>query len=185
LEGLYACGETACSGVHGANRLASNSLLEGLVFAHRIADDLAARLTAGGLAPSEPSPTPLPAGGGPPTLLDPARRVDVQRAMTTGAGAVRSAESLRRTAAELADLADASTSEPTAAAWETSNLHQVGSLLAAVAAARTETRGGHLRSDFPAADDARWRGHLTSWLDEDGVVVTDYAPVPEPAQASA
>jgi L-aspartate oxidase len=173
LEGLYACGEVACSGVHGANRLASNSLLEGLVFAHRIADDLTARLAAGELPPSEPVVQP---GG--ETLLDPERRIDVQLAMTAGAGAVRSAESLHHSAFELAALAECTTDTAGSAAWETTNLHQVGSLLAHVAAQREETRGGHLRSDFPDRDDARWRGHLTTRREPDGTLTTVYAPSP-------
>ncbi|GAA4349585.1 L-aspartate oxidase [Angustibacter luteus] len=173
LEGLYACGEVACSGVHGANRLASNSLLEGLVFAHRIADDLTDRLADGDLAPVDPVEVDTPR-----TLLDAARRVDVQQAMTSGAGALRSAESLRRTASELAALAGEATSEPTAPAWESTNLHQVGSLLTELASLRTETRGGHLRSDFPERDPA-WRGHLTARLDEDGALQTEYEAVAE------
>jgi L-aspartate oxidase len=180
LPGLYACGEVACSGVHGANRLASNSLLEGLVFANRIADDLTARLADGDLAADTPVEPDTHR-----TLVDPDRRVDVQRTMTAGAGALRSAQSLRRSGSELAALAGSTTSEPTAPAWETTNLHHVGSLLAHVAALRAETRGGHLRSDFPERDDALWRGHLTSWLDGDGVVQTEYAPVEAPEEVRA
>ncbi len=180
VEGLYACGEVACSGVHGANRLASNSLLEGLVFAHRIADDLTSRLAVGELPVT--SPTELP---GRTALLDPAARLDVQLTMTAGAGALRSAQSLQRTATELATLADRTTGEATAAAWETTNLHQVGSLLTAVAALRNETRGGHLRSDHPGRDDARWRGHLTSRLDALGEISVEYTAVTEPQEATA
>jgi L-aspartate oxidase len=180
IPGLYACGEVACSGVHGANRLASNSLLEGLVFAHRIADDLADRLARGELPMVEPIERP-----GPASLLDPGRRLDVQLTMTAGSGALRSAGSMRRAAAGLAALAGTGSVEPGAAAWETTNLHQVGTVLTALAARREETRGGHLRSDFPERDDARWCGHLTCVTDPDGALAIGYGPVPATQQAPA
>ena len=97
LEGLYACGETSCTGVHGANRLASNSLLEGLVFGRRIADDLTSRLGAGELPETAPVVSDEQ-----PELVRGKRRLQVQRAMTAGAGTVRSAASLERTEAALA-----------------------------------------------------------------------------------
>jgi L-aspartate oxidase len=174
LPGLYACGEVACSGVHGANRLASNSLLEGLVFANRIADDITTRIAAGELpqvSPASPS--------GPAALLDPAQRVAVQHAMTVGAGAVRTAGSLASTARRLAELAlDAGAVEPGPKAWETTNLLHVGQLLTLLAALREETRGGHVRADFPDRDDGHWRGHGCAERRPDGSVTTTFQPVP-------
>ena len=179
LDGLYACGEASCTGVHGANRLASNSLLEGLVFAHRIADDITARFAAGELAPTTPA-----APTGETALLAAEHRRDVQRAMTAGSGVVRSAESLAGADHELATLAKASESDranPEPAAWEATNLLHLGQVLTTVAALREETRGGHLRSDFPERDDEHWRGHLHAVRRSDGTVETSFHPLTAPA----
>src|SRR5690606_25509991 len=89
VEGLYAVGEVACTGVHGANRLASNSLLEGLVFSHRVADDVAARWDAGGWVQREPVERP-----GAPLLVPAAARSRIQQAAQDGPGVLRSASRL-------------------------------------------------------------------------------------------
>ncbi|KPI13023.1 MULTISPECIES: L-aspartate oxidase [unclassified Streptomyces] len=161
VPGLYACGEVACTGVHGANRLASNSLLEGLVFAERIAADIA------GAAPAGSGPgIPVPATG----PLQPAgARYEIQRIMTEGAGVLRSAESLRTAAAALEDLyataltaleTDGKTAVPGTETWEATNLLCVARVLVAAALRREETRGCHWREDHPDRDDAAWRRHL-------------------------
>ncbi len=161
VPGLYACGEVACTGVHGANRLASNSLLEGLVFAERIADDiLADEAVPGEPVATAPSPDPL---------LEPATRYEIQRVMTAGAGVLRSAGSLATAAARLErihgqaaeDLArDHKTAEPCVETWEATNLGLVARVLVAAASRREETRGCHWREDYPERDDAAWENHL-------------------------
>jgi L-aspartate oxidase len=166
LAGLYACGEVSCTGVHGANRLASNSLLEGLVFGHRIAADLADELA--------PQSEPVERSGA-AELLEPDARVFIQGAMTAGAGVVRTEASLATATACLTELAtDRQADVPTTEAWETSNLHDVGAILVRHAMLREETRGGHWREDFPDRDDRRWRGHLVSALTEQGTVHTRF-----------
>jgi L-aspartate oxidase len=154
IPGLYACGEAACTGVHGANRLASNSLLEGLVFARRIAADVSAGL------PDQSTPvySTEPGWVVPATI-----RESLQQAMTRGSGVLRSRLSLVDTAAALADLAE-QRATPHMAAWEATNLVTVASALVAAATRREETRGCHWREDFPEADDA-WLGHLVAGLD--------------------
>ncbi|TWG22970.1 L-aspartate oxidase [Micromonospora palomenae] len=153
IPGLYACGEVACTGVHGANRLASNSLLEGLVFSRRIAEDIAAGL------PEQARPAETGAWVGGEGWVVPAEGTSaLQRAMTRGAGVLRSAATLTGTAAVLGELG-LGRGTPRTADWEATNLLTVASTLVAAAYARQETRGCHWREDFPAADE-RWRGHL-------------------------
>ncbi len=165
VPGLYACGEVACTGVHGANRLASNSLLEGLVFAERIAADIAET--------RPPRTEPAEAAGdadAPVPLLAPEARTAIQRTMTRGAGVLRSAaslataaeelEALHRTAAADADDPDPKVAVPGVDTWEATNLLLVSRVLVAAAREREETRGCHWREDRPDRDDAHWRRHL-------------------------
>ncbi|CAD5964017.1 L-aspartate oxidase [Streptomyces cyaneofuscatus] len=166
VPGLYACGEVACTGVHGANRLASNSLLEGLVFAERIAADIA------GTRPprTEPAEAASEGGDAPVPLLAPETRTAIQRIMTRGAGVLRSAaslaaaaeelEALHRSAAADVDAADPKDAVPGVDAWEVTNLLLVSRVLVAAAREREETRGCHWREDRPDRDDAHWRRHL-------------------------
>jgi L-aspartate oxidase len=168
IPGLYACGEVACTGVHGANRLASNSLLEGLVFARRIAADIARSL------PGQASP--VLTGGAPEAgwAAEPAVRIPMQRAMTRGAGVLRSADTLAAAGAELTRLA-AGRSAPRTASWEAANLLTVATALVGAAHTREETRGCHWREDFPAAEPA-WLGHLLGSIAPDGTLEETWQP---------
>ncbi|MEH1165737.1 L-aspartate oxidase [Micromonospora sp. CPCC 205539] len=161
IPGLYACGEVACTGVHGANRLASNSLLEGLVFSRRIADDIAAGL------PEQARPADTGAWrGGAGWVLPSESTPALQRAMTRGAGVLRSAGTLAETAGTLTGLGT-TRGRPRTADWEATNLLTVASTLVAAAYARGETRGCHWREDFPTADE-RWLGHLVGSIGAQG-----------------
>ena len=147
LPGLWAAGEVACTGVHGANRLASNSLLEGMVFAARVVEALvrgkrgpdatgAMRDAFGGERVALP-----PVMGAPPGT-DPAKlREGLQRAMTSCAGVLRDAGSLAAAAAAIV--------VPDGPPDEVANLAQVARAVVAGAAAREESRGTHTRTDFP------------------------------------
>ncbi|MFF3689843.1 L-aspartate oxidase [Streptomyces sp. NPDC002187] len=167
VPGLYACGEVACTGVHGANRLASNSLLEGLVFAERIAEDIAGAPREAGRPVLPETPSPLP-------LIAPEARAEIQRIMSHGAGVLRSAESLAAASAALEAVhlnavratreGSGKTAEPGVESWETANLLCVARVLTAAALRREETRGCHWREDRPQRDDALWRHHLVVTL---------------------
>lgn len=170
VPGLLATGETACTGVHGANRLASNSLLEGLVWSRRIAQVLPGELRdpAGDAAPV--------ADGRTAGLVRPDARRELQELMTERAGVLRSADGLRDALDRLAKLAQVVTTTPDVAAWETTNLVTVAAALATAALAREETRGSHWREDHPDRDDVHWSGHLDLRLDDRGALAATYAP---------
>jgi L-aspartate oxidase len=174
LPALYACGEAACTGVHGANRLASNSLLEGLVFGRRIAAEIVAVL-------GEPAAAVEPADSdGVGAVADDAIRPDVQQIMSAHVGVLRDRAGLDQAGAQLAALTTRRGTRGTTEGWETTNLLTVATALTAAARAREETRGAHWREDFPDRDDQRWAGHLDVRLDRPGVLrqrfVTDLVP---------
>ena len=177
MPGLYACGECACTGVHGANRLASNSLLEGLVFARRIAGDIIETLPVRAEWVSEPGPTfatDLPAA--PEGLVSPRIRALLQRTMSTECGVIRDEVGLERAGAALGKLMDDRTDEVGLEAWEATNLLTVATALVQAATLRHETRGSHWRADHPDRDDAHWLGHLDTTLRADGVLSSSFTP---------
>ena len=151
LPGLWACGEAACSGVHGANRLASNSLLDGLVFGSRTVDAIVRGKSepeetgvmrgvleslSSSVAPGQAPVRPL----GPPGT-DVTVREELQRVMTRDAGVLRDADSLRSARRALDDM---HSDDP-----ELCNLLAVSGVLVDAALAREESRGTHSRLDFP------------------------------------
>jgi L-aspartate oxidase len=151
VPGLYACGEVACTGVHGANRLASNSLLEGLVFARRIAATLATDLPV----LREPAPDHRVPG-----LVAADVVPELQRVMTVGAGVIRSASGLSEAGDRLAKLIEQPAEQPGTPDWEATNLATVASALIEAATTREESRGSHWREDHPDRDDEHWSGSL-------------------------
>jgi L-aspartate oxidase len=159
IPGLYACGETACTGAHGANRLASNSLLEGLVFGTRISADIAAKIAEQSV-PSEKTTAEF--------LLDPAIKMTLQLAMSQGAGVMRSAQSLNETLKTLKQLSTHTSNKPCIEAWEVSNLYLLATAIAQAALKREETRGSHWRSDFPESS-SNWVKRIVQSYDNDGI----------------
>ncbi|WBQ06112.1 L-aspartate oxidase [Kribbella sp. CA-293567] len=151
VPGLYACGEVACTGVHGANRLASNSLLEGLVFARRIAASLAADLPE----LREPVADERVAG-----LVAADVVPELQRVMTVGSGVIRSASGLSEAGDRLAKLIEQPAEQPGTPDWEATNLATVATALIEAATVREESRGSHWREDHPDRDDELWSGSL-------------------------
>jgi L-aspartate oxidase len=155
LDGLWACGETSSTGAHGANRLASNSLLEAVAFAARVAADIAARLPQVRRALA----VALPENGA--ADPDPADVKLLRRTMTDDVGVVRDRAGLTRALGVIATL-EAKNRSPRFA-----NMLAAARTIAAGALARAESRGGHYRSDFPSADPA-WRHRTFITLAEAG-----------------
>ncbi len=154
LKRLWAVGEVSRTGVHGANRLASNSLLEGLVFAERVARDVTGVSELGSVPKTGEWAVPvLEDRGAAQVSADTIRAV-----MWQNAGIIRSATGLRKGLAQLAEIEN----RLPVGATEELNMVQTGRLIAEAALARKESRGGHYRSDFPRAS-KDWRGrHIES-----------------------
>ncbi len=175
IPGLYAAGEVACTGVHGANRLASNSLLEGLVFGARAA---AAMVLPPQAAPLKPDRVGRPVVGA--ELAPPDRRTDprvvgaelarppgatmepgaVRDLMWESAGLFRTREGLVTAVARLDAAYEDGSPRVSVDEWRRFNLVTVARLIARAALRREESRGGHFRADFPARDDLHWKVHL-------------------------
>jgi L-aspartate oxidase len=143
LSGLWVCGEVSCTGIHGANRLASNSLLEALVFAERIAQDLKSFEPAS-LLPAREILPPLPLSA---SLVS---RNALRKSMFDQCGLVRDAEGLFSLLESLQPGLKAA-----------SSVHLVAAMTALMAYERRESRGSHFRSDFPMKDETADRRHIT------------------------
>jgi L-aspartate oxidase len=152
--GLYAAGEVAATGVHGANRLASNSLLEGLVFGARAAEAMAA--DGGPGEASDPEPM-VPGEASGPTSP---RREEIRERAWMQLGLEREGQGLRELVGFLeAVRAEAATGPADRSQAEARNLADVAWAMAVSALFREESRGAHYRTDFPQVDDARFHGH--------------------------
>jgi L-aspartate oxidase len=158
VAGLYAVGETACTGAHGANRLASNSLLEGLVFGARIAEDIVKNIGTW----EEPSTQ-----NSDEILISPSVRGELQRAMSRGAAVVRSEDSLQETLAILTKLGIAESIYPSVEAWETTNLLLLATAIVRSALERRESRGSHFRVDFPDSS-SDWLKRINQSINQQG-----------------
>jgi L-aspartate oxidase len=146
LPGLWAVGECAATGLHGANRLASNSLLEGLVFGARGADDVRGQLQAGAMRGAPPAPQRF-ASPAPPAVL--------RQAMSRDVALERDGDGLRA-ALEVIGRVETTSSEPALL-----NMTAAAKLVTAAALARTESRGGHWRTEYPTAAAEGARTFLT------------------------
>jgi L-aspartate oxidase len=154
LERLYACGEVSRTGVHGANRLASNSLLEGLVFAERVARDMITRPKLTGVPRKQSwDAPPLVDRGAAQVAAD-----DIRSVMWDNAGIARTAKGLRECLSYLTAIAE----RLPVGATEEENMVDTARLITEGALMRKESRGGHFRTDFPHAK-RKWQGRHIEW----------------------
>ncbi len=174
VPGLLACGEAACTGVHGANRLASNSLLEGLVFGAEAGRQAVQDLVNGETLRAVAVRNELAAS--PRTELDIADvRNSLRSVMWRNVGIERHGDRLAETR-EIIEFWGHYVMDKVLddrSGWETQNMLSVARLITLAASRRTESRGVHFRTDYPAADDAHWRKRQSLRRGEEGVIFTD------------
>ncbi len=156
---LYACGEVACTGVHGANRLASNSLLEGLVFARRISTHIQDWLRRG---PATPGPAcSFSRKAGRLEVQEDLLRGNLREVMLDDVGMVRSERSLKEAREFLVQNVEVlDTDYMDVGGMELKNMFTLACLITNAAMKREESRGCHRRRDFPEPDDWSWRKHV-------------------------
>ncbi len=160
LPGLYAAGEAACTGVHGANRLASNSLLEGLVFGALAAESMVQDAVPPGRVP-EVLTLDQPSVEGAQQSADAIECwIAALRAMMwKNAGLLRDEAGLLVARTSLAEMAATMPQGTARRAIEARNLHQVACLIVEAALGRKESRGAHYRNDYPTRDDVHFAAH--------------------------
>jgi L-aspartate oxidase len=184
IPGLYAAGEVACTGVHGANRLASNSLLEGLVFGARAGEAVLSDVAGGARRSAAASDGPAPVGLEPRILaIDPHRAGEVierlRGVMWDGVGIVRDAAGLGGAVRAILDLERGLEERPAARhGLEARNMLFAGRLIAESALRREESRGSHYRSDFPRPEPGRGRHSIIA----PGAPAPDLPMLPRPAE---
>jgi L-aspartate oxidase len=165
IDGLWACGEVTSTGAHGANRLASNSLLEAVVFAGRIAADIA------GLLPG-PKTNPWTDRSGEREAVEPAGDSEamklLRKTMSKHVGVIRNGPGLREALKTIVSL-EASNRSPRFA-----NALATARLMAAMALQREESRGGHYREDFPH-ESPEWRRRTFTTLEEADAIAREAA----------
>ena len=168
LPGLYAAGEVACTGVHGANRLASNSLLEGLVFGGRAGEAMIRDAERDRWRDDRDRPTASPPPESPATSgVSSISREELAELMWQRAGVFRDGPGLRLALERVEPVwasvlaADESGESASLAGWQLRTLVTVSRLILRAALRRAESRGGHFRRDFPAKDDLHWLRRVT------------------------
>jgi L-aspartate oxidase len=167
LDGLWAAGEVAATGAHGANRLASNSLLEAVVYAARIAEDIG-RLS---ISPKSVRSVEAPRGATPAAASDPAREQALRQLMSSHAGVVRNRDGLAYALSEVASMEHDWARMP-----QLRNMATAALLITAAALRREESRGGHFRSDHPSTDSAQAKRTFLTLADARAIAAS-VAPV--------
>ena len=162
LPGLWVCGEASCTGLHGANRLASNSLLEATVYGARIAEDIGGLEPVRSLAPFKGIEWDEAEGEKAEQVLRNLPAVQqLRHIMTDLVGVERNAEGLKQALRAIATLE--ATAEHVTRAYL--NMTTSATMVAAAALKRTESRGGHFRTDYPQTNES-WEHHTTMTLEE-------------------
>ncbi len=160
VEGFYACGEAACNGIHGANRLASNSLLEGLVFGKRIAQEVSRNVfEREAKAVTQPRTLIFQKTSGEPLKNTAALKAQIRKLMTNNVGIIRNEEKLQKAMTRILEIKEQIRGREYSdiEQWELINMVALSEMVIKSALLRTESRGAHYRTDYPQTDDIHWK----------------------------